>query len=169
MDYFLEVMYVRISIIDEETKKSATLTLNFSGNSADFNVMMNFMTFIITPSGDKIKKTVVMENGDYKLVFLPDMVFTLTNKKTNETVKGKRGYIINITEQTSSVYLVVMDPDAMSTEEFLKNNSYKTANYVLVPVVCSEKSVKFKIEKPTDLVGTFWEFETSVYEEGGEK
>lgn len=111
-----------------------------------------------------------MENTEYTLIFKPDIIFTLFNKKTNELFTGRKGFTVDLNSQVSKVYLLIADPNAMSKDDFLKNNNYiEKAQFVLVPVECTNNKVKFKVEKPTDLAGTFWEFDYSVYAEDEQK
>jgi len=138
-----------------DNQKGAEVTL-YPNNPprTDPDIAINYLKYVITPTSDKTENSVRLENENYILLFKPDMVYTLTDKKTRKTTEGRRGFAIDYRMSEGKAYLFETDITKMSREQFLKSNYTEEAQIVLAVTKCSETSVTYKYEKPLELKGT---------------
>jgi hypothetical protein len=104
--------------------------------------------------------SIMLENDETTVIFKPDMIFELTDKKTGRKTEGRSVFytgLINEHNRTkidsAKVYLVESDINRVSLEQFLGNtaNLDRRANSILVPVSCTETTVTYLYLKPVQL------------------
>jgi hypothetical protein len=137
---------------NEQEGEDVTLDLNkLQGN--DPSVISTYIKYILNPTMDEVGNSVKLENEEYVLLYLPDMVYTLTDKKTGETTQGRRGFSMDFRMTSAKIFLLETDINEMSKEQFLKSEYEDNAQIVLIPIQCSENEVTYRYERPSDLQG----------------
>jgi len=138
-----------------DNQKGAEVTLYPNARPrTDPDVAINYLKYVITPTSDKTENSVKLENENYILLFKPDMVYTLTDKKTRKTTEGRRGFAIDYRMSEGKAYLFETDITKMSKEQFIKSKFSEEAQIVLAVTKCSETSITYRYEKPLELQGT---------------
>jgi hypothetical protein len=149
-------MYATMHIVEYENMvegEEVTLDLNkLRGN--DPSTISVFIKNIINPTSIEVGNSVKQANEDYVLLFMPDMAYTLTDKKTGTAIQGRWGFSMDFRMTNAQVFLLETDIDKMSQQEFLDGNYQDDAQTVLIPVKCSETEVTYRYERPDDLKGT---------------
>jgi hypothetical protein len=132
--------------------EDVTLDMNkLQGN--DPGVISSYIRYVLNPTMEETGNSVKLENEDYILMYLPDMVYTLTDKKTGITTEGRRGFSMDFRMTSGKAFLLETDITAMSREEFLKSKYEDNAQTVFIPVSCSQDKVTYKYERPENLKG----------------
>jgi hypothetical protein len=115
--------------------------------------------------------SIMLENDETTVIFKPDMIFELTDKKTGKQIEGRSVFytgLINEHNRTkidgAKVYLVESDINRVSLERFLGNTAGldRKANSILVPVSCTETRVTYLYLKPVQLRNKEISFEIRV-------
>lgn len=125
----------------------------------DTGVIPAYIKYVLNPTMANVKNSVKLENKDYILLFLPDMAYTLTDKKTGKTAEGRRGFSIDVRMTNGKTFLLETDITKMSSEQFLESNYEDNAQIILAPVNCTMNEVTYKYERPDNLRGTEIVFE----------
>jgi len=113
---------------------------------------VNYFIYVLSPARNK---TVILENDDFLIEFKPDMVYTLTNKKTKRKTEGRAGFIMDPKTSMGTVYLYETNISVISREQFLSGPYQKEAQIVLLLLLnCSSNEVGFRYEKPSSQEGT---------------
>jgi hypothetical protein len=152
---------VQLHILRYENElEGEEVTLDFNklkGN--DPGVISTYIKYVLNPTMDTVGNSVKLENEDYVLLYLPDMVYTLTNKKTGETTQGRRGFSMDFSMTNARTFLLETDIDEMSREQFLESKYTDNAQIVLTLTYCTEDKVTYQYERPSDLQGVEVVFE----------
>ena len=116
--------------------------------------LSRFIRYVLNPTMDDTGETVTMENRDLTLTFEPDMIYTLTDRRNGSVEHGRNGFKMDFAISEGEVYLLEVDPDTMTREEFLEESDYlNVAETVLAVVDASANSVVFEYRKPQSLAG----------------
>lgn len=149
---------VKVDIVDTETGDSIMLdTAKLKGE--DPSILSTYIKKILNPTMDEVGHSVVLENDDYRITFLPDMVFNLEVKKTGEKVIGRKGFEMDFSMKSGKSYLLISDVSKMSRDDFLTKSNYKeNAQYIYTVSEISETEIVLKFEKQKDLSDTILQF-----------
>jgi len=142
-----------IYLYNEKTE-GAEISLDINklrGN--DSSMLSAYIKYVLNPGMDGTENTVKMENDTHILMFKPDMVYSLTDKKTGKTSEGRNGFSMNIAMTEGEEYLLETDISKMSRQQFLESKYQESAQIVLIPVNCNEKEVTYRYKKPIELQG----------------
>jgi hypothetical protein len=152
---FVNGQWINLRVLRYDDKKEGedvTLDMNkLRGN--DPGAVSSYIKYVLNPTMDKPGNSVKLENEDYVLMYLPDMVYTLTDKKTGTTTEGRSGFSMDFHMTSGKTFLLETDIAAMSREEFLESKYEDNAQTVLIPTSCSQDKVTYKYERPEDLQG----------------
>jgi hypothetical protein len=116
----------------------------------------SYMRYIVNPV-DNTGSPVRLENDETVIIFKPDMVFELTDKKTGKKTEGRSVFYTSISNErnktrmdSAKVYLFESDINRVSLEQFLGNagNLDERADIILAPLSCDETSVRYLRLKP---------------------
>ena len=131
---------------------------------SDFSLALAYAHFILDPVGDDKKKTVRLENDDYRLDFKPGLEYTFLDKKAGTETRGRDTFSIDLKgNEGSKVFLAEMDPSTMTKDAFLKDDVYvRLAGTVLVPVAVSATKVTYRVLKPEAAKDQSWIFSVTV-------
>ena len=137
-----------------ENVESEEVTVEKPGlRVTDLDALLGYTKYVLNPTGDNIGNTVRLENERYKLLFRPDMAYSLTDKEDGTVSHGRAGFIINPSFTNGKVYLLEVDLSEMSSRQFLEGNYNEVAEIVMRILECSESEVTYEYEKPADLAG----------------
>ncbi len=155
-------MRVDIQVIDVATNENVVLeTDKLKGN--DSSALTAYIKYVLNPTMEGVDKTVKLENDDAIFLFKPDLVYTMTDKKTGKTTEGKRGFAMDFKMSAGKTYLLETDITKMTTKQFLDDSGYEeTAQTVMVPVFCDATKVRYKIVKPESANGIELEYSIEV-------
>ncbi len=145
----------KIQFLLTNQKDGSDATLNFQKlRGEDPGTISQYIKYVLNPTMDGNDKTVKLENKDYILIFKPDMIYEMTNKKTGESTIGRRGFITDILMKEGKTYLMEVNPEEISREDFLDiKDTEEFSQFVLEPCACTENSVSYVIHKPEELKG----------------
>jgi hypothetical protein len=146
--------FLKILIVDSITKNDVSLDLNkLKGD--DSSTISSYIKYVLNPTMEENNKTIQLENDQIKLLYKPNMTYSLLDKRSNITTEGYRGFITDMTMKSGKVYLLETDVAKMTKDDFLNTSDYENkAQVILIPVKCSEKSVTYKYLKPEALKDT---------------
>lgn len=103
---------------------------------------------------DSVNKSVKLENEDTILIYKSDMIYTMTNKNTNETIIGRRGLQTDITMESGTTYLLEANPEEMTRDQFLKDSNYsEISEYRFKVISCNADQVTYEYIRPVELEG----------------
>ncbi|WP_144082909.1 hypothetical protein [Salinispira pacifica] len=137
-----------------------------STEQGDIQVIGSYITHVLNHTMDEVGNTVILENEQMILVFQPDLLFTMLDKSTNEITEGRRGFNMNLNTKVGKSYLLFVDPDEMSKDEFLENSNYPTeAEWAMIPTSASAEQIIYTIERPVERKGEAIPFSITVVEE----
>jgi hypothetical protein len=122
------------------------------GNELD--VISRYLKYVLNPTTNEIGNSVKLENDNYILIFKPDLVYTLTDKRTRITTEGRRGFGMDFLMKSGKSFLLETDITKMSREQFLASKYTENAQIILIPIACSETVLTYRYEKPLALQGT---------------
>ena len=149
---------VNIDVFENSNKKSVKLDLSKLQGS-DSDALSAYIQYVLNPTMEGEDKTVVLDNNNWKLTFLPDMIFTLEDKETNKILEGRNGFQMDFAIKDGKVYLLVVDPKTMTKEQFLNDSDYvNTSRIILVPISCDSEKVTYKVIKPEDMANQELDF-----------
>ena len=142
---------IQFSIINVKDGSEANINFDkLSGNAP--GTIPQYIKYILNPTMDENNKTVTLENDQYTLLIKPDMIYELMIKKTGEIRRGRRGFTTDMTMQSGKTYLLEVDPEEMTREEFLEiKDTMEISDFVLEPIECNESQVTYKYIKPVEL------------------
>lgn len=142
---------IDFDIIDSVSKESANINFDLLAGT-DKNVISSYIKYILNPTMDSERKTVVLDNEEYTLTFYPDMIFKLKSHKESSELTGRNGFVTDFTMKSGTVYLYEVDPKTMDREKFLKDSNYQdNSKFVLTPIGCTQDKVIYKIIHPITL------------------
>ncbi len=144
-------MMISVDVVDVYTNKSIVLDLkSMRQDRADAHAV--YYNFAVYPTEDRLGYTIELENKDSVIAFKPDMVFTMINKNSRESISGRFLF------ESGKVYLYETDLDSFSNEDFKNSNHAGIAQIIYEPVLCNGESVRLKYEKPMERRGSEEEF-----------
>ena len=117
------------------------------------NMLSIYIRNVMNPTMDGADNTVHLENDEFILLFEPDMVYTQINKKTENIIQGRRGFIMNIIMTEGKLYLYETDIESMSRQQFLASDYRNNSQTILVPINCTGDTVTYLYERPIELRG----------------
>jgi hypothetical protein len=119
----------------------------------DTGAIPAYVKYVLNPRMENVGNTVRLENDESVLTFLPDMSYTLRDKKTGKETAGMAGFNMNMTMTEGTVYLLETEAK-MNKDAFLKTKYTENAQTVLVPVKCDAQNVTYRYSKPAEIAGT---------------
>jgi hypothetical protein len=128
------------------------VTLDMAARGNGLSVIAGYVKYILNPQ-QETGNTVKLENDKYLLIYEPDLIYSLTDKKTGAISTGKAGFEVDLRMTIGKVYLFETDISAISTDQFLNSDYKENAQTVLFPVECSAAEVTYIYEKPVELKG----------------
>ncbi len=143
---------VSIDIVDKKAGESVLLDLG-KQKGEDPGVLSTYIKYVLNPTMDEVGNSVRLENEDFVILYKPDMLYSMTDKKTGATVEGRRGFQMDFRMKAGKAYLLETDVSKMTKEQFLDSDYAETAQIVWVPVKCSKDSVTYRYERPESLKG----------------
>jgi len=107
-------------------------------------------------------KSVKLENKKYTLVYMPEGVYTQTNKESGITVKGKYVYTDStvfynsvLDSSLGKVFLFNADAEVIKTGMMGRMEiNHEVAHTILFLINAAETEIVYQYEKPSDLKGT---------------
>jgi hypothetical protein len=146
------IQYQILLFNDRQEGADVSLNINkLQGN--DLSTLSTYIKYVINPTMNEVGNTVKLENDIYILTYRPDLVYTLTDKRTGRTIEGRRGFVMDFTMTNGKTYLFETDITKISSQQFLEGNYQENAQTILVPINCTEREVTYKYEKPIELQG----------------
>jgi hypothetical protein len=94
-----------------------------------------------------------LENDELVLTLLPDMSYTLYDKKTEKEKIGMAGFNMSLSMTEGTAYFLETG-EKMDKAAFLKTDYRENAQTVLVPIKCDAKNVTYRYTKPKELADT---------------
>jgi hypothetical protein len=146
------VQYQMVLFNDKQEGADVSLDINkLQGNNP--GMLSTYIKYVMNPTMNNVGNTVKLENNIYTLMFKPDLIYTLTDKRTGKITEGRRGFEMNFAMTNGKAYLFETDITKMSVQQFLDSNYQQSSQIILVPLNCTEREVTFKYEKPIELLG----------------
>jgi len=132
--------------------------------ASDLSVALAYVQYVLDPVGDDKKKTVRLENKDYRIDFKPGLEYSLLDKQSGVETRGRDTFSIDLKGSGGSrVYLAELDPATTSKDAFLKDEAYvRLAGTVLTPLSVSATMVSYRVVQPEISKGKIWEFSITV-------
>ena len=123
-----------------------------------YKIIERYREFVLNPTMNSIRNSVRLENEQYILLFMPELIYRLTDKETGITTEGRSGFRMNITMTEGKLFLLETDNTRMTMEQFLSSQYTENAQTVIIPIACSKNEVSYVYEKPLELKGTIITF-----------
>jgi hypothetical protein len=150
---FFNMAFLNIDIYEIQNGEEIKVTFDpLKLQGGDDGVIPAYIKYILNPTMEETGNTVKLENKDLILVFLPDMSYAMTDKKTGTETTGMVAFNMTIAMKDAAVYLLETG-QKMEKEAFLNSQYQETAQIILSPVKCDAKNVAYTYVKPEELKG----------------